>query len=130
MNRLFIILVFFIVCFFQNVSSQSAKRINSKEFYSLIQSHPDAIILDTRPWQKYEQDRIKNALPVPDKAMLITYVKNRSREDTVLVYCEKELRSGPAAEVLDSLGFKHIYELKGGLISWRKNRLPLETTGH
>lgn len=128
MKHFYAFILVAIFCSFQSVTGQSSERVSPKLFYSLMQKHPDAVVLDTRPSEKYEQYRIKNAIPVPDKAALLKQVKLVSKDDTILVYCEKELRSGPAAKTLDSLGFRHIYELKGGLISWRRSGLPLETT--
>ncbi len=115
-----------IISFTTLVNAQNPQRINAKLFLSLIQKHPDALVLDTRPLDKYKLYRIKNAVPLPTKAELIDVVKELDRQDTIFVYCEKELRSASAIESLDSLGFKCVYELKGGLINWRRNSLPLD----
>ncbi len=115
-----------IISFTTIVNAQKPQRINAKLFLSLTEKHPDALVLDTRPLDKYKLYRIKNAVPLPTKAELIDVVKELDRQDTIFVYCEKELRSASAIELLDSLGFKCVYELKGGLISWRRNGLPLD----
>lgn len=44
----------------------------------------------------------------------------------VLVYCKVGGRSTRAVKVFQSLGFKEIYELDGGIISWNASNLPLE----
>ena len=105
---------------------QSSKRISAKLFYSLTQKHPDALIVDVRPSEKFAQYRIKNAIPAPVKNDLLKLEGIVEKSDSIFVYCEKDLRSGPAAEVLDSLGYLNVFELKGGLISWRRNGLPLD----
>jgi len=106
--------------------AQSPKRINAKLFYSLTQKHPKALIIDVRPSKKFVQYRIEKAKPLPDKAELLDLPKTVSFQDTIFVYCEIEKRSPDAAATLDSLGYQHVYELKGGLISWRRNGLPLD----
>ncbi len=111
-----------------SVTAQSPKRVSPKLFYSLTQKHPHALIIDVRPPEKYTQYRIKEAAPAPEKKDLTHLAKLIPTTDTIFVYCEKELRSGAAAQLLDSLGFKHVYELKGGIISWRRNGLPLDDT--
>jgi len=118
----------FVFAFAFNALSQgqSSKRISAKLFYSLTQKHPDALIVDVRPSEKFAQYRIKNALPAPVKNDLLKLEGVVEKSDSIFVYCEKDLRSGPAAEVLDSLGYHNVFELKGGLISWRKNGLPLD----
>ncbi|WP_439183109.1 rhodanese-like domain-containing protein [Carboxylicivirga taeanensis] len=108
------------------VGAQNSKRVNAKLFYSLTQKHPRALIVDVRPAKKFNSYRIKNAMPAPEKRDLIELCKAVSKSDTIFVYCEKDLRTGPAAEVLDSLGYINIIQLKGGLISWRRNGLPVE----
>ncbi|MCG8582216.1 MAG: rhodanese-like domain-containing protein [Bacteroidales bacterium] len=109
-------------------NAQGPKRVSAKLFYSLTQKHPKALIFDVRPSEKFAQYRINEAIPLPEKKQLLDLAKNLPRTDTVFVYCEKELRSGQVGELLDSLGFINIYELKGGLISWRRNGLPIDDT--
>lgn len=110
------------------INAQSPKRISAKLFYSLTQKHPNALIVDVRPSEKFAQYRIQNAMPLPDKEGLLSLEKVVNKNDTIFIYCEKELRSEPAAQALDSIGYTNIYELKGGLISWRRNGLPLDNT--
>lgn len=106
--------------------AQSSQRVSAKLFYSLSQKHPEALILDVRPMAKYQQYRLDRSILAATKEDLKRVVKKVDRSDTIFVYCEKELRSGPAVEILDSLGYTNVYELKGGLISWRRNALPLD----
>jgi len=108
------------------LNMQEPQRISAKRFYALITKHPNALIIDVRPSDKYALYRIENAMPLPTKAQLIEIANDLPKQDTLFVYCEKELRSGPAVELLDSLGFKNVFELKGGLISWRRNSLPID----
>ena len=42
----------------------------------------------------------------------------------VFVYCLSGGRSSKANEKIQSLGFKNVYELDGGILEWRKNKLP------
>jgi len=110
------------------VWAQDSQRINAKKFSAIINTHTDVLILDVRPSEKFALFRIKDAIPLPTKAQLIDLANDLPKQDTILVYCGKELRSTPAVQLLDSLGFKCVYELKGGLISWRRNGLPLDET--
>ncbi|MCU4155940.1 rhodanese-like domain-containing protein [Carboxylicivirga sp. A043] len=107
---------------------QSPRRVSPKLFYSLTQKHPKAMIFDVRPSEKYAQYRIEGAIPLPEKKQLLDVAKELPRTDTIFIYCEFESRTGRVGEILDSLGFKTVYELKGGLISWRRNGLPLDNT--
>lgn len=42
------------------------------------------------------------------------------KEKTYLVYCRSGARSGHAVKIMESMGFKHIYNLKGGYLAWKK----------
>jgi rhodanese-related sulfurtransferase len=121
-----LIITSLLIFFVSSSDAQSPKRISPKLFYSLTQKHPDAMIFDVRPSEKFEQYRIKEAIPLPEKGQLLDLAKDLPRIDTLFIYCEFESRTGRVGEILDSLGFKNVYELKGGLISWRRNALPLD----
>ncbi len=47
-------------------------------------------------------------------------------EKPVAVYCKVGGRSARAVKVFEELGFKQIYELDGGIISWNAAGQPLE----
>ena len=50
-----------------------------------------------------------------------TFNRNCLRIDTgatILIYCTSGVRSGLAAQHLDSLGYKHVFNLAGGFINW------------
>jgi len=113
---------------FNIIDAQRPKCVSAKQFYFLTEKHPNALILDVRPSEKFAQYRIKNAIPLPTKKELIALARELPRQDTILIYCEIESRSRPAVHALDSLGFTHVYELRGGLISWRRICLPLDDT--
>jgi len=41
------------------------------------------------------------------------------RDKTTMIYCRSGGRSGKAAEVLEELGFKVVYDLSGGYMNWK-----------
>lgn len=42
------------------------------------------------------------------------------KDKTYLVYCRSGARSGRAVKIMESMGFKHLYNLKGGYMGWKK----------
>jgi len=42
------------------------------------------------------------------------------KEKTYLVYCRSGRRSGQAVKIMESMGFKHIYNFKDGYLGWKK----------
>ena len=87
----------------------------------------DALLLDVRETNEYEQGRVPNALHIPlsQLAQRIGEVKGR-HDQPVIVYCASGRRSRTAGATLAKAGFKDIYHLSGGIAAWRGAGLPLE----
>ena len=44
----------------------------------------------------------------------------------MIVYCERGIRAGIAADVLKEAGFSRIEHLEGDMSGWRERGLPIE----
>lgn len=42
---------------------------------------------------------------------------------TIVLYCEKGIRSAIAIQRLGEYGFNDLYNLEGGMVAWRKNEV-------
>ena len=108
------------------MSSESiAKNVNTTEFKQLIETKKNGVILDVRTPQEVAQGAIVGSVHMnfyaPDfKEQLKTLDKNAP----VMVYCAVGGRSGSAMQVLNSMGFKEVYNLAGGINAWRQQGLP------
>ena len=87
----------------------------------------DALLLDVRETNEFEQGRLPNALHIPlsQLAGRIGEVKGR-HDHPVIVYCASGRRSRMAGATLAKAGFKDIYHLSGGIAAWRGAGLPVE----
>ena len=56
-------------------------------------------------------------------------VSTLDKNNAVYLYCLSGARSSNAMKTLSSMGFKELYNLSGGMISWREANLP-ETSGN
>nr|BAS05034.1 putative thiosulfate sulfurtransferase [uncultured Aquificaceae bacterium] len=102
--------------------------LDSKTFYSMIQNEKDIIILDVRTPQEYEKDgHIPNSILIPVQ-ILPQYIKEleKFKDKKVLVYCRSGNRSVLASKILEQNGFKKVYNLKYGIIDWKKQNFPVE----
>jgi rhodanese-related sulfurtransferase len=78
-------------------------------------------LIDVRTPKEYEEGHIENA-------KLIDYfadnfkenLQQLDKEKPVYLYCRSGHRSGNSAKILKDLGFKEIYDLKGGYMAWSK----------
>jgi len=44
----------------------------------------------------------------------------------VVCVCRAGVRSTTAAAMLTALGFEHVWNMKGGMLDWNVERLPIE----
>lgn len=104
-----------------------SKVIDSKALNKIIGEKKDLQLIDVRTPSEYQAGHLKGAT-------LIDYYKSdfRSKLDQldktkpVAVYCAVGGRSNETLKILKSLGFKEVYDLKGGIQAWQRAQLPIE----
>ena len=109
------------------VSDQKVSNVKPIEFSKLLDSTEKRTLVDVRTAKEvatgkivssihidYYRSDFKEALSVLDKDI------------PIFVYCRSGVRSGRTANILKSLGFKEIYNLSGGIRSWKGKELPIE----
>ncbi len=104
-----------------NIFSQKGKTIECDAFYKLVTSDNYGIIFDLRVLEKYKKGRIENASWAGTKESFKPLLEGLERKSPIFIYCEKGKRSKECSKWLNTLGFKNVYELKGGMIEWVKN---------
>ncbi len=84
-------------------------------------TNPEIQLIDVRTPKEYEGGHIENATLIDYfssnfKETLLTLDK----EKPLYLYCRSGGRSRKAAKILAEMGFKEIYDLKGGYMAWKK----------
>lgn len=87
-------------------------------------------LLDVRTPREYAEGHIDGALNINVQSDDFQQIaeKELSKDSTILVYCRSGRRSMDAAEILTRLGYK-VINLKGGIIEWKEDGLPVTTGG-
>jgi len=102
----------------------SIKKINFKEARELLDSNAGCRMVDVRDEEEFITGHPSEAelLPVDciDKASAQEVIGGT--DTPVIVYCRTGVRSAEAAEILDGLGYKHVYDA-GSLIGWPYSRM-------
>ncbi len=94
------------------------EQITPQQAKELMESYPDAVILDVREQDEYDSGHIKNAILIPH-----TEIKTQANEklpdknQLILVYCRSGRRSKIASESLVNLGYTNVKEF-GGINDW------------
>ena len=80
-------------------------------------------LLDVRTANEYSAGHIKNAINIDvlNQNAFTKYVKDLDLDQPVYLYCRSGGRSQTASKILVELGFKEVYDLKGGYLNWIKN---------
>ena len=90
------------------------KNINISELKHLL-SDKELIILDVRDKEDFPKRRINKAINIEIEEInnIIKICPDKNKK--ILVYCARGVRSIVAAEILEELGYKEVYNLKGGI---------------
>lgn len=95
-------------------------------FDQKIGNTPDAIILDVRTPGEFAEGYINKAVNIDFRdTKFDATLKNMDKSKPYFVYCLSGGRSGEAAKIMRSQGFEKVYELKGGILAWKKEKMPL-----
>lgn len=78
-------------------------------------------LIDVRTPNEFKSGHIKKAKNVDffNQTSFMNFFNSINKEEPVYLYCRSGNRSQKAARKLDSLGFKNIYDLRGGYMSWK-----------
>ena len=93
-------------------------------------SADDLILVEVLPKESYDEFHIPGAINVPvksgDFSERIQAVANK--DDEVVVYCQNtECDASPrAAEKMEKLGFRRVFDYEAGKEDWRTAGLPVE----
>ena len=107
----------------------SVRQMTAQEVHIQLLSAVPPLLLDVREAEEYtgELGHIKGSVLRPLKDL-----PNNSREfedhknDPVIVVCRAGVRSTTAAALLTGLGFQRVSNLRGGMLDWNEQGLPVE----
>jgi phage shock protein E len=96
--------------------SMSNKEINYCQAKKMLTQNQNVILLDVRSKQEYEEGHLSGSVPL----CLYDIEKQAdqvipNKEQIIITYCSSGSRSKEAQEVLETMGYENVYNLKGGL---------------
>ena len=103
-----------------------AKSVSAAEATMLI-NREEAVVLDVRSAAEFADGHIPGAINVPAERVADKLAELESyRSKPVIVTCQSGVRTGGACSKLKKGGFERLYELSGGLGSWKQAGLPVK----
>ena len=97
------------------------KVVSASEFKSLM-TKKGAQLIDVRTTQEYSNGHIADAKNLDFYGSSFkTQLAKLDKSKPVLIYCHSGNRSGQAVNIMKTMGFKEVYDLKGGWSNWPKD---------
>ncbi|MFT5708005.1 MAG: rhodanese-related sulfurtransferase [Oceanospirillaceae bacterium] len=124
----YLLVVAFLLALGMLVFSESKKggaSVSTTEAVQLINKQ-DAVLLDIRGKKEWETGAITNSIHIPlvDIDKRIDELEKHKSKD-VIVICNMGQTSGTACKKLMAAGFEKVVRLKGGIVEWKAQNLPL-----
>ena len=110
----------------EQVAEQTvAQNVDAAAFSAKLEQE-DVQLVDVRTPQEWEQGVIGN--PVKANIQAEDFEQKLAELDKnkpVLVYCASGGRSGRAMQMMKEKGFTEVYNLEGGINTWRQQDMPV-----
>lgn len=100
--------------------------ISAGEFEKTLSAKPTAQLIDVRTPEEYAGGHLNNAVNINVMGNdFEQQVAKLDKSKPVMVYCKAGSRSAKAADKMQEMGFKEIYNLDGGIMKWESEGKPL-----
>ncbi len=98
--------------------SGTVQLVSKSEFQKMLKVK-GAQLVDVRTKEEYSSGHMENATNCDyNSSDFRKKMEKLNKNEPVLVYCHAGGRSAKAAQLLKEMGFKKIYDLKGGYSNW------------
>ena len=110
----------------QNSNNDTYQNVDVETFKSLIEKK-EGLLLDVRTFAEVKSGRIEGALNIDyHDAAFDEKLAQLDKSKPVLVYCASGGRSGGAMSKMKDLGFSKVYNLNGGMGTWKSKGYPVK----
>lgn len=80
-------------------------------------------LVDVRTEKEFNESCVEKALNINiEQADFESKIQHLDKNKPVYVYCRSGKRSDKAAKKMETLGFKKIYDVKGGILAWDEHK--------
>lgn len=96
------------------------KNLEQKQWVDGLQKSENAVILDVRTPEEFEEGYIKNAklINIQNPENFMNEIEKLDKSKPYYVYCRSGRRSEMACQIMDKSGFDQAYNLIGGILEW------------
>lgn len=130
-NHPFLVSAFLIVfgLFVRNEISRGGRGVTAQELVNLV-NRDGALVIDVRDQKEFSEGHIVDAVNIPHAALAGRLSElERHKQKPIVVTCKMGQHAGTAGTVLRKAGFENVSRLKGGIMEWRNQSLPVVKGG-
>lgn len=103
------------------------QSIDAASFRRQLDAEPQAILLDVRTRSEFEEGHLPGAVHIDVlQSDFESAVQDLDLTKPIYVYCLAGQRSMRAAQILRSMDATQLYNLRGGIRSWKAHSFPIE----
>lgn len=103
----------------EKYNSKSVDYIRVSELVQLKNSNQSIKLLDAREASEYSISHLENAMFGGYEDFSLKSIQDQlNTQDTIVVYCSIGVRSEQIGEKLLKAGYKHVFNLYGGIFEW------------
>ena len=120
MKAIYLILFIFLPFSSFSQDCNRADLLNASEFKQQI-SENEIQLLDVRTSNEFNSGHIEGAVSadVLNSQNFLSKISEFDKSQPIYIYCRSGNRSKKAAQLLCESGFKKVYDLKGGYLTWK-----------
>lgn len=114
----------------QAASARAVTQISVQEAQQWL-ADPQAkwLLLDLRTPGEIARGQLAGATPLNFNAPdFRTRLEQMDRNQPTIIYCQSGNRSGKALEIMREMGFRNVYDVRGGILAWQAAGFPLVTS--
>lgn len=111
----------------QKSGSDSTKVLAVDAFAKKIESTANAQLVDVRTPEEFKEGHLKGFTNIDwQGANFQAEISKLDKNKPTFIHCRSGKRSAAANEAMLKLGFKEVYDLKGGINAWKEAGKPVE----
>lgn len=129
-NWVMILVWFFLLGMIINSFLKSTNDISPQQAVQLMSHESGSIVLDVREDSEYQSGHIQDSIHIPLGSLASRVSElDKYKDKNVILGCRSGSRSGRACSILKKNGFTKVHNLRGGVMAWEKDSLPMKK-GH
>ena len=110
---------------FSGLLGSNVKTVSPREVMDMMTGGEKVTVIDVRSADEFNGGHVPQArlIPLP---VLGKRLKETPKDRPVVVTCASGMRSRMASEQLMEQGYENVYNMKGGMMAWRRAGLAMK----